>query len=61
LREKNVLASVVKNIFAFAFVIPTSYFFGSWAYLALSTGFDLFAALWVFRAQPMPTQLYGVG
>ena len=31
-RTKNVLTSGVKNILAFAFVIPTFYFFGWWVY-----------------------------
>ena len=31
-RQKNVLASGVKNILAFAFMVPTFYFFGWWVY-----------------------------
>ena len=31
-RLKNVLSSGVKNILAFAFMIPTFYFFGWWVY-----------------------------
>ena len=31
-RTKNVLTSGVKNILAFAFIIPTFYFFGWWVY-----------------------------
>ena len=37
-RMKNVLASGTKNILAFAFVIPTFFFFGWWIYLAFPTG-----------------------
>ena len=33
-RTKNVLASGIKNILAFAFVIPTFFFIGWWLYLA---------------------------
>ncbi len=39
-RMKNVLASGIKNILAFAFVIPTFYYFGWWVYWAFPTGFD---------------------
>lgn len=38
-RHKNVLASGVKNILAFAFIIPTMYFFGWWIYLSMYNGF----------------------
>ncbi|MEO1207501.1 MAG: ammonium transporter [Pseudomonadota bacterium] len=38
-RSKNVLASGVKNILAFAFIVPTFYFFGWWIYLAFPSGF----------------------
>ncbi|MEM7056519.1 MAG: ammonium transporter [Pseudomonadota bacterium] len=37
-RTKNVLASGVKNILAFAFVIPTFFFIGWWLYLASPGG-----------------------
>ena len=37
-RKKNVLASGIKNILAFAFMIPTFYFFGWWFYLASPGG-----------------------
>ena len=37
-RQKNVLASGVKNILAFAFMVPTFYFFGWWVYWAFPTG-----------------------
>ena len=37
-RQKNVLASGVKNILAFAFMMPTFYFFGWWVYWAFPTG-----------------------
>jgi ammonium transporter, Amt family len=42
-RTKNVLSSGVKNILAFAFMIPTFYFFGWWIYWALPTGITLSA------------------
>jgi len=38
-RKKNVLASGIKNILAFAFMIPTFFFFGWWIYLASPAGF----------------------
>ena len=37
-RTKNVLTSGVKNILAFAFIIPTFYFFGWWVYWGFPTG-----------------------
>ncbi len=37
-RVKNALASGVKNILAFAFIIPTFFFFGWWIYLAFPYG-----------------------
>ncbi len=37
-RLKNVLASGVKNILAFAFMVPTFYFFGWWVYWGFPTG-----------------------
>jgi len=37
-RVQNVLASGIKNILAFAFIVPTFYFFGWWIYLAFPTG-----------------------
>ena len=39
-RTKNVLTSGVKNILAFAFIIPTFYFFGWWIYWGFPTGLD---------------------
>ena len=42
-RMKNVLSSGVKNILAFAFMIPTFYFFGWWVYWAFPTGLSLTA------------------
>lgn len=42
-RQKNVLASGIKNILAFAFIVPTFYFFGWWVYWAFPTGFTLSA------------------
>lgn len=38
-RLKNALASGVKNILAFAFMVPTFFFFGWWIYLAMPDGF----------------------
>lgn len=40
-RHKNVLTSGLKNILAFAFVIPTFYYFGWFVYWAFPTGFDM--------------------
>jgi ammonia channel protein AmtB len=40
-RLKNTLASGVKNILAFAFVIPTFFFFGWFIYLGFYNGFSL--------------------
>ena len=40
-RMKNVLSSGVKNILAFAFVIPGFYFIGWWLYWAFPTGLTL--------------------
>ncbi len=37
-RKKNVLASGIKNILAFAFLVPTFYFIGWWIYLAFPGG-----------------------
>lgn len=42
-RVKNVLASGIKNILAFAFTIITFYWFGWWVYWAFPTGIDLSA------------------
>ncbi|MDA9135564.1 ammonium transporter [Ascidiaceihabitans sp.] len=42
-RVKNVLSSGVKNILAFAFMIPTFYFFGWWVYWGFPTGLTLSA------------------
>ena len=38
-RQKNTLASGVKNFLTFAFITPTFYFFGWWIYLAMYQGF----------------------
>jgi ammonia channel protein AmtB len=38
-RAKNALASGIKNILAFAFIIPTFYYVGWWIYNAFPTGF----------------------
>jgi ammonia channel protein AmtB len=40
-RAKNVLASGIKNILAFAFVVPTFFFFGWWIYLAFPGGLTI--------------------
>lgn len=40
-RAKNALSSGVKNILAFAFVIPAFYFFGWWVYWGFPTGLSL--------------------
>ena len=37
-RAKNVLATGIKNILAFAFIVPTFFFFGWWIYLAFPNG-----------------------
>lgn len=37
-RVKNALASAVKNILAFAFIVPTFFLFGWWIYLAMPNG-----------------------
>ncbi|MEM9602164.1 MAG: ammonium transporter [Pseudomonadota bacterium] len=42
-RTKNVLASGIKNILAFAFLVPTFFLFGFWVYWAFPTGFSLTA------------------
>jgi len=42
-RVKNALASGIKNILAFAFIIPTFYFAGWWIYWAFPTGLSLVA------------------
>ena len=42
-RMKNVLASGIKNILAFAFVVPAFFFFGWWIYWAFPTGLTLSA------------------
>jgi ammonium transporter, Amt family len=40
-RAKNALASGIKNILAFAFIIPTFYFAGWWIYNAFPSGFTM--------------------
>ena len=42
-RLKNVLASGIKNILAFAFMVPTFYWFGWWVYWGFPTGIDFSA------------------
>ena len=51
-RQKNVLASGIKNILAFAFVVPTFFFFGWWVYWAFPTGFTLSERAIRLRANP---------
>ncbi|WP_136441046.1 ammonium transporter [Pacificoceanicola onchidii] len=51
-RAKNALSSGVKNILAFAFVIPAFYYFGWWVYWAFPTGFSLSAG---------PNEISGAG
>ena len=40
-RAKNALASGMKNLIAFAFLIPAFYYIGWWIYLAFPTGFTI--------------------
>lgn len=40
-RQKNVLASGIKNILAFAFLVPTFYYAGWFIYWAFPTGIDM--------------------
>lgn len=40
-RSKNALASGIKNLLAFAFLIPAFYFVGWWIYLAFPTGLTI--------------------
>lgn len=40
-RSKNALASGIKNILAFAMIVPFFYFIGWWIYWAFPTGIDL--------------------
>ncbi|WP_413203913.1 ammonium transporter [Rhodospirillum sp. A1_3_36] len=40
-RSKNALASGIKNILAFALIVPFFYFIGWWIYWAFPTGLDL--------------------
>jgi Amt family ammonium transporter len=40
-RAKNALASGIKNLLAFAFIVPTFFLFGWWIYLAFPTGFTI--------------------
>ncbi len=51
-RMKNVLSSGVKNILAFAFMVPTFYWFGWWVYWAFPTGLTL---------SPGPYEISGAG
>ena len=43
-RLKNVLATGIKNILAFAFIVPTMFFFGWWIYGAMPNGIIPIAA-----------------
>lgn len=45
-RQKNVLASGIKNILAFAFMVPTFYFFGWFVYWAWAPGLIPTAESW---------------
>lgn len=45
-RQKNVLSSGVKNILAFAFLIPGFYFIGWFVYWAFPTGIDMSAGFY---------------
>ena len=45
-RQKNVLASGIKNILAFAFVVPTFFFFGWFVYWAWTPGLIPTAETW---------------
>ncbi|WP_289034561.1 ammonium transporter [uncultured Roseibium sp.] len=40
-RAKNALASGMKNLIAFAFLVPSFYYVGWWIYLAFPTGFSI--------------------
>jgi ammonia channel protein AmtB len=40
-RQKNILSSGIKNILAFAFLVPGFYFIGWFVYWAFPTGFDM--------------------
>lgn len=40
-RQKNVLASGIKNILAFAFLVPAFYYAGWWVYWAFPNGIDM--------------------
>ena len=40
-RQKNVLASSIKNILAFAFLVPAFYYIGWFIYWAFPTGFSM--------------------
>lgn len=40
-RSKNVLATGIKNLLAFALIVPTFFFFGWWIYLAFPAGFSI--------------------
>ena len=42
-RQKNVLSSGIKNILAFAFLVPTFYYVGWFVYWAFPTGLDMSA------------------
>ncbi len=44
-RQKNVLASGIKNILAFAFLVPTFYYVGWFVYWAFPTGFSMSAGV----------------
>ena len=45
-RQKNVLTSAIKNILAFAFLVPAFYFAGWFVYWAFPTGIDMSAGFY---------------
>ena len=62
-RQKNVLASGIKNILAFAFMVPTFYFFGWWVYWAFPHGHHIhaLAPIAAFRAPMYANPLHRPG
>ena len=51
-RTKNVLASGIKNILAFAFIVPTFYYFGWFTYWAFTDGLLPTAETWETAMAP---------
>ena len=60
-RAKNVLSSGVKNILAFAFMIPTFYFFGWWVYWGFPTGLTFSEGPMGISGWDLPAQSHWVG